>query len=109
EASSQNCIRKGVTYRTSRYSAFSADSHRPTPSAVPTASNSRNGNNNTCAPGRIPYQTTITTSATNAIAKSTRPESTLESGKISRGKYTRVMIRWFSTTTFVAEDSAVAK
>src|SRR5258705_6217680 len=37
-ANSQNWIRKLIVYRTSRYCTFSADSQRPTPNAVETAS-----------------------------------------------------------------------
>src|SRR5271170_2083715 len=43
EANIQNWIKKGTTYRTSRYSALSADIHSPTPRAVRTASSISTG------------------------------------------------------------------
>src|SRR5437870_8470068 len=52
DASIQNCTRNGVTYFTSRYNAFSAESHKPIPSAVANASNNKNGNHTACTPGR---------------------------------------------------------
>ena len=45
-ANSQNCEMNGTTYRTSRYSTFNAESHRPTASAV-TKANSRNSGSHT--------------------------------------------------------------
>src|SRR6266851_2079014 len=107
DASIQNCTRNGITYCTSRYIAFNAESHNPTPSAVASASSSKNGNQIACTPGRNPYPSVIANSTANAIAKSTRPESTLERGRINRGKYTFVTTRWFATTTFVVVVNAV--
>src|SRR5438874_870707 len=54
EASIQNCTRNGSTYPTSRYSAFNAESHSPTPSAVASASNSKGASHIACIPGRSP-------------------------------------------------------
>src|SRR6266446_1532313 len=45
---------------------------------------------------------------TKPMAKSTRPESALEMGRMRRGKYTLVMRRWFSTTTLFVADHDVA-
>src|SRR6266849_4924598 len=107
DASIQNCTTNGITYFTSRYKAFSAESHNPTPSAVRTASKSSTGSSSATSPGRNPYASVKITSPTNPMQKSTSPESTAETGKINRGKYTLVMTRWFSTTTLVQSDSAV--
>src|SRR5438477_1349211 len=95
DANIQNCTRKGVTYFTSRYSAFNAESHKPTPNAVASASSNNSGSHNAFTPGRNPYPSTIASNTTNAIPKSTSPDITLERGKISRGKYTFVITRWF--------------
>src|SRR5206468_5729093 len=54
EANIQNWIRNGITYRTSRYRAFRADSHNPTPSAVKKASASSAGSHSAASVGRIP-------------------------------------------------------
>src|SRR5262249_40196592 len=54
EANIQNCSKNGVTYRTSRYSAFNADSHSPTPGAVATASKRKSGNRSEEAAGLNP-------------------------------------------------------
>ena len=54
DANIQNYMRKGVTYRTSRYKAFSADNHNPTPSAVKNASASSAGSHSAASVGRIP-------------------------------------------------------
>src|SRR5713101_1664626 len=54
DANIQNCTRNGITYRTSRYSAFSADNHNPTPSAVKNASASKAGSHSAASVGRIP-------------------------------------------------------
>src|ERR1041384_548347 len=86
DASIQNCTTNGNTYPTSRYSAFSADSHNPTPKAVANDSNTKNGSHTACAPGRNPYFRTSASSTTNEMAKSTRPDTTPEIGKIDRGK-----------------------
>src|SRR5713226_4142470 len=86
DANIQNCTRNGITYRTSRYSAFSADNHNPTPSAVKNASASKAGSHSAASVGRIPYATVKIASTANPIAKSTRPESAAEIGRMSRGK-----------------------
>src|SRR6266478_10217818 len=86
DASIQNCTRNGITYFTSRYSAFNAESHKPTPNAVASASSTKNGSHSACTPGRNPYPSTRASSTTNAITKSTSPDITLERGKINRGK-----------------------
>src|SRR5437016_11116715 len=54
EANIQNWIRNGITYRTSRYSALSADNHNPTPSAVKKASASSAGSHSAASVGRMP-------------------------------------------------------
>src|SRR5206468_10937902 len=54
DANIQNWIINGITYRTSRYSAFSADNHNPTPSAVKKASASSAGSHSAASVGRMP-------------------------------------------------------
>src|SRR6266851_8328590 len=109
DANIQNCTANGTTYLTSRYSAFSADIHNPTPSAVSTARSSSSGSHNAASDGLMPYTAATMSSTTNRMAKSTSPDRTAESGSTSRGKYTLVMTRWLSTTTLVQLCSAVEK
>src|SRR4030095_3640366 len=45
-AKSQNCVRNGTIYRTSRNFTFIAESHSPTPSAVHNESIRRRGSHN---------------------------------------------------------------
>src|SRR5713226_7743388 len=109
DANIQNCTANGTTYLTSRYSAFSADIHNPTPSAVSTARSSNRGSHSAASDGLMPYTAATMSSTTNPMAKSTSPDTTAESGSTSRGKYTLVMTRWLSTTTLVQLCSAVEK
>src|SRR5713101_324760 len=109
DANIQNWTANGTTYLTSRYSAFSADIHNPTPSAVSTARSSNRGSHSAASDGLMPYTAATMSSTTNPMAKSTSPDTTAESGSTSRGKYTLVMTRWLSTTTLVQLCSAVEK
>src|SRR6202521_1784945 len=109
DASIQNCTTKGITARTSRYKAFNADVHSPPPSAVKMARTIKTGNRSTVAGGRIPNDSVKTTITTRPIAKSTNPENTAATGRISRGKYTFVITFWLSTTIFVQLASACEK
>src|SRR5713226_7045875 len=109
DASIQNCTTNGITARTSRYKAFSAEVHNPTPSAVSTASTISTGSSSTVAGGWIPNDSVSTTITTRPIAKSTSPENTAAIGRISRGKYTFVITFWLSTTMFVQAVSACEK
>jgi len=109
EASIQNCTTNGTIEATSRYKAFSAEVHNPTPSAVSTAKIINTGKSTTVAGGWIPKLKVKRIITTNPIAKSTTPEQTADKGKINRGKYTLVMTCWFATTMFVQLLSACAK
>src|SRR5258708_5984263 len=109
DASIQNCTTNGITARTSRYKAFSAEVHSPTPSAVSTARTIKTGSSSTVAGGWIPKETVNTTITTSPITKSTKPENTAATRKIKRGKYTLVITFWLSTTMFVQLVSASEK
>src|ERR1700693_431375 len=109
DASIQNCTTNGITARTSRYKAFSAEVHSPTPSAVSTASTIITGSSSTVAGGWIPNDSVSTTITNRPLAKSTNPENTAAIGRISRGKYTFVITFWLSTTMFVQAVSACEK
>src|SRR6266852_1576517 len=109
DASIQNCTTNGITARTSRYKAFSAEVHSPTPSAVSTANTMITGSSSTVAGGWIPNDSVKTNMTTRPMAKSTNPENTAATGKISRGKYTLVMTFWLSTTMLVQPVSACEK
>src|SRR6267143_4546136 len=80
DASIQNCTTNGITARTSRYKAFSAEVHSPTPSAVSTASTISTGSSSTVAGGWIPNESVSATITTRPIAKSTSPENTAAMG-----------------------------
>src|SRR6266404_1106630 len=91
DASIQNCTTNGITARTSRYKAFSAEVHSPTPSAVSTASTISTGSSSTVAGGWMPNDSVKTNITTSPMAKSTKPENTAATGRISLGKYTFVI------------------
>ena len=86
EANIQNCTTNGIIEATSRYKAFKAEVHNPTPKAVSTAKIINKGNRKTVTGGRIPKLRVKTIMTTNPIAKSTTPEQTAAKGKINRGK-----------------------
>src|SRR5260370_30242108 len=109
DASIQNCTTNGITARTSRYKAFSAEVHSPTPSAASTARTIKTGSSSTVAGGWIPNDTASTTSTTRPIAKSTSPENTAASGRITPGKYTFVITFCLSTTMLVQLVTACEK
>src|ERR1700719_1628836 len=90
-----------MTARTSRYKAFSAEVHNPTPSAVNTANKISTGSSSTVAGGSMPKESVSTTTTTSPIAKSSKPKHTAPKGRLSRGQYTLVITFWLSPTMLV--------
>src|SRR5712692_698574 len=94
----QICVRNGTAWRISRYSTFRADSQSDTPSEVTRARSSNGGNQTTFSVGTWPKNTSIPSSMTKAMKKSTIPERTVAMGIASRGKYTFLIKFALSTT-----------
>src|ERR1700692_508507 len=78
----------GMMYRKSRYSTFSALSHRPDPNDAANAKPTNKGRVRTLQSGANRYHTIITAMSPSVIRKSTKLVMTAPAGTTRRGKYT---------------------
>src|SRR6267143_2940005 len=100
EANIQIWIKNGTVWLTSRYRTFSAESHRPTPSAVRSARIRQAGKATMAQVGPIANHAIMHSRMRNDKQKSTKGGITAARGMINRGKYTLVIRPASPTTLF---------
>src|SRR5687768_16132447 len=103
---SQNWLRKGSVYTTSRHSTLSADRQKAVPREVMSIKRTNPGTHSARQPGSTPNMDIIACRSRNETAKSAKAARLEAAGTRILGTYTRLMIRW-SVTRLLADSVSV--